>query len=60
MPESQLMHKKMELNIPKLTLAKIAQMRRHETVNIRSEHYNHRIAASIPVRANFFAEFILE
>ena len=45
---------KMELKIPQLTLAKIAQLGRHETVNTRSEHYNNRVAGSIPVRGNFF------
>ena len=48
----------MELKIPQLTLAKIAQMGRHENVNTRSEHYSSRIKGSIPVRGNFFAEFI--
>ena len=49
----------MELNIPQLTLAKIAQLGRYETVNIRGEHYSPRVVASIPARGNFFAEFIL-
>ena len=44
----------MELKIPQLTPAKIAQMGRHETVNTKSEHYNLRIESSIPVRGNFF------
>ena len=30
---------KVELKIPQLTLAKIAQMGRYETVNTGSEHY---------------------
>ena len=54
----QVMHKKMQLTIPQLTLAKIAQMGKYETVNTRSEHYNHRVKASIPVRGNSYAEFI--
>ena len=49
----------MELKIPQLALAKIAQMGRHETVNTRSEHYSPRVEGSIPVRDNFFAEIIL-
>ena len=48
----------MELNIPQLTLSKIAQMGRHETVNTRSEHYSPRVKGSILVRDNIFAEFI--
>ena len=36
----------------KLTLAKIAEMERHETVNTEVE-------GSIPLRYNFFAESIL-
>ena len=47
---------------PQLTLAKIAQFGRYETVNIRGEHYSPRVVGSIPVRAvrgNFFAEFTL-
>ena len=40
-------------------LAKIAQMGRHETINTRNEHYSPRVEGSIPVRGNFFAEFIL-
>ena len=50
---------KVELKIPQLTLAKIAQMGRHDIVNTRSEHYSPRVEGSIPVRGNFFAEFIL-
>ena len=34
-------------------------MARHETVKTRSEHYSPRVKGSIPVRGNFFAEFIL-
>ena len=49
----------MELKISELTLAKIAQMGRHQTVHIRSEHYSPRVEGSIPVGGNFFAEFIL-
>ena len=49
----------MELKIPQLTLAKIAQLARHETVNTRREHYSPRVPGSIPVRGNFFVEFIL-
>ena len=37
----------MELKIPQLTLAKIAQLARHETVNTRSEHYSPRVEGSI-------------
>ena len=46
------MHKQ-KLKIPQLTVAKIAQLGRHETVNARSEHYSLRIAGLIPVRGNF-------
>ena len=49
----------MELKIPQLTLAKIAQIGRHETVNTKSEHYSPRLEGSIPVRGNVFADFIL-
>ena len=50
----------MELKIPQLTLAKIAQMGKHETVNIRSEHYSSRVEGSTPVvLANTDAKFIL-
>ena len=45
----------MELKTPQLTLAKIAWMGRHETVNTRSEQYNYRVMGSVPVRGNFFA-----
>ena len=38
---------------PQLTLAKKAQLARHETVNTRSEHYSPRVEGSIPVRGNF-------
>ena len=41
------------------SLVKIAQVGRHDTVNIRSEHYSSRAEGSIPIRANFFAEFIV-
>ena len=50
---------KVDLNIPQLTLAKIVHLSRHETVNMRSEHYSPKAEDSIPVRGNFFAEFIL-
>ena len=49
----------MELQIPQLTLAKIAQMGRHETVNTRTEHNSPRVEGSINVRGNCFAKFIL-
>ena len=44
---------KVELKIPQLTLAQIAQMGRHETVNIRSEHYSPMVTGSILIRGNF-------
>ena len=37
-------------NIPQLTLAKIAQLGRHET----EKHYSPRVTGSIPVRGNFW------
>ena len=37
----------------------LAQLARHKTVNTRSEHYSPKVKGSIPVRINFFAEFIL-
>ena len=43
----------MELNIPQLTLAKIAQLRRYDSVNTRSEHYSPRVLGSIPVGGKF-------
>ena len=46
---------KVELKIPQLTLWKIAQMGRHETVNTKIEVYSHRAEGSIPVRGNFCA-----
>ena len=49
----------MELNIPQLTLAKKAQMGRHEAVNTGRDHFNPMVEGSIPVRINIFAEFIL-
>ena len=49
----------MNLKIPRLALAKIAQLGRYETVNTRSEHHSPRVEGSIPVGGNFFAEFIL-
>ena len=36
---------KVELKIPQLTLSKIAQLARHETVNTRSEHYSPRVTS---------------
>ena len=57
--KSQLMHKKVELKIPQLILAKIAQMGKHENINMRSEHNRPRVEGAVPVRGNFFAEFIL-
>ena len=50
---------KIELKILQLALAKIAQIGRHGTINIRSEHYSPKVMGSIPDRSNFFAEFIL-
>ena len=50
---------KVKLNIPQLTLAKIAQLGRYENVSTRSEHVSPRVAGSIPLRGNFFPEFIL-
>ena len=49
----------MELKIPQLIIAKIAQLGRHDTVNTRNEHNSYMVEGSIPVRGNFFAEFIL-
>ena len=49
---------KVELKIPQLTLAKIAQMGRHKTENTRNEHYSPRVEGSIPVRGNIFAQFV--
>ena len=34
-------------------------MGRHETVNTRSEHHSPKVKDSIPVKGNFFAEFVL-
>ena len=48
----------MELKILQLILAKMAQIGRHETVNTRSEHYSPGVESSIPVRGNFYVEFI--
>ena len=48
---------KVELYSPQLTLAKVAQLGRHETVKTRSEHYSPRVAGSIPVRGNFLLNF---
>ena len=45
-------HIKWALKIHQLTLAKIAQMGRHETVNTRSEHYSARVKDLFPVRGN--------
>ena len=50
---------KVELKIIQLTIANIAQMGRHETVNTRSENYSPGLEGSIPVRDNFFSDFIL-
>ena len=41
---------KVELKIPQLTLAKIAQMGRYETVNTRSEHYSGENGRHFPVK----------
>ena len=38
---------------------KLAQLGRHETVNAISGYYSPRVAGSISVRGNFFAEYIL-
>ena len=54
------MHKqKLELNMPQLTIAKRAQLGRHDTVTT-SEHYSPRVARSIPVRGKFFAESMVK
>ena len=37
----------------------LAQFGKNETANTTSEHYYPRATGSIPVRGNFFAEFIL-
>ena len=54
---------KVELKIPQLTLAKIAQMGRHETVKT-SEHYSPRttvlgLRVQSLLEVTFFAEFIM-
>ena len=49
----------MELQIPQLTLAKIAQMGGQEIVDKRTERNSPRVEGSIPIRGNCFAEFIL-
>ena len=54
-----MIHKKIELKIPQLTLAEIAQMGRHGIVGTRGEHYSLGGKGSIPIGGNFFAEFIL-
>ena len=41
-----------------MTLTKIVQLERHETVDTSSEHYNDKVAGSIPIRGNIFDEFI--
>ena len=43
----------MDLKTTQLTLAKIAQMGRHEILNARSEHHPPRVEGSIPVGGNF-------
>ena len=48
-----------ELKMPQLTLVKIAQMGRHETVNTKSENYGPRVEGLIPVRDNFLLKIIL-
>ena len=40
---------KVKLNIHQLILAKIAQLRRYEAVNTKSEHYSPTVTGSIPV-----------
>ena len=49
----------MELTLSQLTLAKIVQLGRYDTVKTRSEYYSLQVTGSIPVRCNFFIEFIL-
>ena len=50
---------KVELNIPQLTLPKLAQLGKHEMVNRRRECFSPRVTGSILVTRNFFAEYIL-
>ena len=45
---------KVQLKIPQLTLAKIAQLGRHEAVNTRSALYGSRVKGSNPVRENLY------
>ena len=48
----------LELKIPELTLAKIAQMGRHETEHTRYEHYNPKVEDSIPMKGNFLLKLV--
>ena len=48
----------MELKISQLSLVKIFQMGRLETVNPRSEHYSPKVESSIPTEGNFLLNLI--
>ena len=50
---------KVELKIPQLTLAKIAQLEQHKTLNTRNEHYSPKVKGSISIRGIIFTEFHL-
>ena len=52
-------HTKVELKIPQLTLAKITQIGGMKMYTQEVSTTVLRIKGSIPVRSNFFAEFIL-
>ena len=43
-----------KLNIPQLTLAKLAQLDRHESENTKSEYYSLRVTGSIQTEAKLF------
>ena len=45
--------------MPKLTLARIAQLERHRTANTTIEHYSTRVTGSSPVRGNFLLNSFL-
>ena len=47
----------LDLNIPQLRLAKIAQL--GKSANTKSKHHSPRVAGSISVGGNFFVEIIL-
>ena len=50
---------KVELKIPQLTIANMAQLGRHQTIiNTRSEHYSPRVTGSIPVTGNLFTQIV--